>query len=230
MNDPASERASCSPSPEVLHDDRRDWLATTGTFDRSIELSGSRSLPPLLKESPMKFTLKSLPTFCLCGAVTAAGLLLNTSYAGPGNDGPGRRGPAARAQGPRMIHRNRGEHGHAGPNHQMVPPKFRGEIGQEIKAKLDTNSDGKLDAAERSAAHEKFQTKKAEKKAKVMSKFDVNKDGSLDQQERAAAHEGHKARKAEFKSRHDADQNGRLSPKERRSAKQEIIKRIRTTD
>jgi Ca2+-binding EF-hand superfamily protein len=81
--------------------------------------------------------------------------------------------------------------------------------------KWDANSDGTVDAQEKTLRHDAMKAKRAEMKAKrielkakTLAKFDVNKDGKLDKNERIVMKEQRAT--AAFK-RLDTDGNGSLS-------------------
>lgn len=82
----------------------------------------------------------------------------------------------------------------------------RGEGMRKRMAKFDTNGDGQLDDAERSAAKEQFMQKHKDKWAR----FDTNGDGQLDDSERSVA-------KAELIKCFDTDGDGKLSRQERQA-------------
>ncbi len=77
-----------------------------------------------------------------------------------------------------------------------------------MKAKFDTNKDGKIDDAERGPMKDAMKAMHAQKKAEMLAKFDTNKDGKLDDAEKTAAHA---ARAAEQFARLDKDGDGKLS-------------------
>jgi Ca2+-binding EF-hand superfamily protein len=90
-------------------------------------------------------------------------------------------------------------------------------------AKLDTNGDGHLDAAERKAAHDQW-----------VAKRDTDKDGKVSPEERKAWRAKHQdEREAKFKERHpkafaklDTNGDGHLDEAERKAARdQRIAKR-----
>jgi hypothetical protein len=64
----------------------------------------------------------------------------------------------------------------------------------QLKQRLDTNHDGKIDSQECAAAVENFKANHPRLCAALLKKFDTNGDGKLDEQERAAAREAIKAR------------------------------------
>jgi hypothetical protein len=200
-----------------LHDDQGERFALIET--RSIE--SSIPFSPL-KDSLMKLTPKFISTLCLCGAVAASGLLVNASFAGPGDRG-------GHAPGPRMQKQHQRDGRMAGPGRGMghLPPKARGEIDREIKSRIDTNKDGVLDDAERSAVRERLQAKRSAKAEKMISRFDADGDGALNKQELSKAHDAVKQRKAEFKGRHDRNRDGRMQGPDRGGAKREMARKLR---
>jgi hypothetical protein len=89
------------------------------------------------------------------------------------------------------------------------PPRHGGPDGMRARMveKFDTNKDGTLDEAERTA----MRAEREKKHQEMVQKFDANKDGKLDEAERQAAHE---ARAAEHFKALDKDGNGVLSLEE----------------
>lgn len=97
------------------------------------------------------------------------------------------------------------------------PAGHDGRGGKDMMEKLDTNKDGKLDAAEKAAGKALFAAKHAERKAKMLAQFDANKNGVLDDAEKQAKHD---ARSAERFAKLDANKDGVLSLAEFKAGKQ----------
>lgn len=101
----------------------------------------------------------------------------------------------------------------------------KGPMHAELKAKYDTNKDGKLDDAERAA----MKADRAAQHKELVTRYDTNKDGTLDDQERASLHaakmeERFKALDKnndgqlsidEFKAGHQGMRMGRMGPHHR---------------
>ncbi len=98
----------------------------------------------------------------------------------------------------------------------------------EFKQKADTNQDGVIDDAEKTAAHELRKQKKQEwleAHPDIKAKWDTNGDGIIDEQERKTGHELWKQKKQEWleahpeiKAKMDANQDGVIDKTERKAA------------
>ena len=82
--------------------------------------------------------------------------------------------------------------------------------------KFDTNGDGQLSDAEKSAAKAAFEARRAERKAAMLAKFDANRNGTIDPAEKQAAHD---QRVAERFARMDANRDGAITLDEMKAAK-----------
>ena len=99
------------------------------------------------------------------------------------------------------------------------PPRGKpGERHQKMLEKFDADGDGSLSDAEKQAAKEAFEARRAEHREKMMLKhFDEDGDGVLSEPEQAAAQEAHEQRLAKF----DLDGDGELSREEHQAARAE---------
>jgi Ca2+-binding EF-hand superfamily protein len=84
----------------------------------------------------------------------------------------------------------------------------------QLKQRLDTNHDGKIDSQECAAAGENFKANHPRLCAALLKKFDANGDGNLDEQERAAI----RAKLQELRQKFDTSGDGKLDEQERAAA------------
>jgi Skp family chaperone for outer membrane proteins len=92
----------------------------------------------------------------------------------------------------------------------------RGMLFAHMLHKADTDGDGRLSEAERTAAKAKFQ----EQRKEFVAKHDKDGDGTLSDAERTAAREQIKTRLQEAKAKFDTDGDGKLSEAERKAARE----------
>ena len=125
---------------------------------------------------------------------------------------PGPGGAAADGRGDR--------HHHGG-----LPPKLE----RELVEAFDKNADGKLDAAEKQAAHEKARDMRQERRKKMRAKFDKNGDGQLDESERTEMrrewHDRLDGEKRDVLRKFDANGDGKLDEQEKTTAMRQTRER-----
>jgi Ca2+-binding EF-hand superfamily protein len=107
---------------------------------------------------------------------------------------------------------------------------------EELKAKLDTNHDGKLDKSERAAGKELFAAKKAEHEAafkqnhpEEFAKADANGDGHIDAQEKKNFIESRmKEKHPEAFAKRDTNGNGDIDQGERKAFREQRQENFKT--
>ena len=113
------------------------------------------------------------------------------------------------------------------PNFEQIDADGNGELtADEIAqartaggiarfAEVDTNSDGELSVEELTAAAEKRQSERADRRInKMMERLDADESGTISQEEMAAMSDKHKGRHGKMIERMDADENGTVSKAE----------------
>ncbi|MEO8617555.1 MAG: hypothetical protein ABI600_20660 [Luteolibacter sp.] len=94
------------------------------------------------------------------------------------------------------------------------PERPKREIPPELLKQFDTDHDGKLSDAERTAMQEAMKAKAEERKAKMLEKYDSDHDGKLSDAEREVMHTDMEAKHKAILEKYDANKNGKLDPEE----------------
>jgi hypothetical protein len=118
------------------------------------------------------------------------------------------------------------------PEEKAVFERDREARRAEFIKKFDTDGDGTLNEAEKTAMREQAGAMGMgrchrfgpEMRQRMLEKYDLNKNGQLDPEEKEAAKRDHEARRAEMVKRFDTDGDGKLSDSEREAMRQELRK------